>query len=143
MLFKKTDILIDKKSQATIIKNWTKTEFESLNYEVLDNVNRLKLTLRVPFRIRGCVSYMLITSELEMNNKKNHVVLSINCNLIKPFIFAIVLGILTSVLFLLLYSNLIFFLVMGLAITSISFGMFLYSIGKTSNEFLVKLKETI
>ena len=140
MILKTSEILIDKKTQDAIVKNWNQRESESVEIDILDNVNRLDLTLRVPFKVKGGESYMLIPSRIEMKDRKNQIALSIHCNLMKPLIISLILGLLSSVLFFAIYLNLAYFIGMTIVISGIFFGMFYFNVFKRSDEYLTKLK---
>lgn len=141
MILKTSEILIDKETQDAIVKNWNYRELKSVEIDILDNVNRLNLTLRIPVKFKGIESHLLIPGKIEMKGIKNRVALSIHCNFMKPMIISFILGILSSVLFLAIYFSLVYFIGMTILITGVIFGIFYFSVLRRSYEYISKLKD--
>jgi hypothetical protein len=59
LILKTSEILIDKKTQDAIVKNWNYRAPEAAQIDILDNVNRLTLSLRVPLTVKGIEGQIL------------------------------------------------------------------------------------
>ncbi len=139
MILKTAEISIDKKTQDSILKNWNHNEDEYFDEEVLDHINRLEIILRVPYKGQGGNRHhMLISSRIEMKERKNGIALVMYCNLLKPLVLSLILGGALSLVG--IAFGMFAFLLTLAAVTVITFTTLSSNIYLKSSEYLKELK---
>src|SRR5690606_20037836 len=113
---------------------------ELLDNELAKNTDKLNLTLRVPYKMKGSVNHMLIPSELRFTTQGNQVKLSLVCSFTKPVIISLIFGLIPSMLSLITQSNIFAFLLLVIIISGITFSFIYFQIEKTSSQCLQELK---
>jgi VIT1/CCC1 family predicted Fe2+/Mn2+ transporter len=144
-------ISINQKLQDSLIENWNSTEQPNEDPNILDSGivlpnKSLKVTLRIPWQLSGGYGHMLINANLLFVTKQNRMELAILCHFTKPMIFSIILGFLTSLIFIFPYFifpkiNWLPFILAGIAISGIYFGWFYVKIRRMSILYLIELRD--
>lgn len=136
MKIKLSEIFIENISKDIFLKNWNKLRFESLNFEFIE-----KIILKVPIRVKSHKVTILVNSKLVVKENNKGILVSLYSDFKKCIIYSLLIGIIPSLLFLLLYSSIELFIISSLFISILILRMFYLNTLKLSYEYLKKIQE--
>ena len=137
---KTSQILINKITLETIQKNWNHVLSQYQNKEIIDESISYEMILRVPFKTKGSINHMLISSRLKIKQEISQFSITLYCTILKPIIVSLLLGITSSILVFTLSNHLIYSLILLSLISTISLILFLLKITTISKKYLINLK---
>lgn len=130
------EIQIDNITRNTFVQRWNKYTSESNTIEFLNEI-----VLKVPFTIQRHKENILINSKLILTENNDGITIKLFSNCIKFVFISLLIGIVPSLLFLLLYSSIKLVLIYTIIISLIVFRMFYTNTKKISEKYLEKIKE--
>jgi hypothetical protein len=136
MKIKLSEILIENITKDIFFKNWNKLSSESVSFEFMNKIN-----LKVPIRIKSHKVNILINSKLVLKENNKGISVSFYSDFRKSLIYSLLIGIIPSLLFLLLYSSMELFIISSIFISLLILRMFYLNTLKLSDEYLNKIKE--
>ncbi len=140
-MIKIAETRIDKKTLDAIYINWHHHLSEQGNPEILDETNRLRVNLRVPYFAKGEFNHMTISTEMKVLETNECVYLSAHGNILKPLFISIIIGIITYLFFFYTERNVVFTISASVSMSTIYFAYFYAQLRKTCRRFLLALKE--
>lgn len=140
MFFKTSELQLNKPTFDSIEEHWNHDADEFVNLEVLDDARRLEMVLRISYIVAGGTNHMRIPSRLEIKKQKQHFVISMYCNFLKPILVSLILAALTALLFVLVHSNILFAVLFTAPISLGCFVFFYLKIRATSRDYFAGLK---
>ena len=84
MNIKITEILVSDITRDTFVKKWNQLETTSKNNKIKGVTHKFNVNLRVPLRVKGSATYLLIYSKLVVLDKNNGVLIGFYTNINKP-----------------------------------------------------------
>lgn len=136
MKIRMSEILIENTTREMFTESWNQLKPQSINLGILDEIK-----LKVPILLKGKETNVIVNSKLVLSENKNGVRIEILSDFTKILIFSLIIGILPSFLFLLLFSNLTLFIIFSMIISTLIFRMYYLNTQKVIGKYLNKIKE--
>lgn len=68
----------------------------AINQNTIDDVLERKLNLRVPFSLKGSIIHMVLPTLIKLEERNGAVIITCLTNIVKPFLLALLFGILVA-----------------------------------------------
>jgi len=117
------------------MRNW-KLDDTFLNMDLIDEINKTNLNLRVPYMFRGEKTHMTITSEIVSHKEGNGYKIEMHCNFLTPIIYSSTIAILVALVVVNTGVNLLVSSLIGVFIGFIAFAVLKDLIRRASNLYL-------
>lgn len=136
MKIKFSEILIESITKEVFVNYWKTSEYESINYDPFS-----KIDLKVPTMVRGEKANTIVSSEIILKENNKGVELHFYSDFRKCIFYSLLIGILPSLFFLLLYSSIVLFIGFALLVSVGVFIMFYRNTQKVSKKYLEQVKQ--
>lgn len=136
MIVKTSEIIIENISKDIFLTNWNKQNSDSI-YEDFFN----KFNLKVPFKFKASSVNIVLKSKLVLEENNKDILIKLYSNITKPLVFSLAIAVLSSLISIIFYYNIIFLIFIPILLSFIFFATFYWNTLKKSEKYLKKIKE--
>jgi hypothetical protein len=133
--YKISEKYVSRQIYDEIMRNW-KLDVSLINLDLIDEVNRTTLNLRVPFKFRGEKTHMSVSSEIVSHKVGNGYNMEMHCNILSPIIYSSSIGISVAFITTNAGAHILLGSLIGLLLGLIVFAYLKDIIRRTSNDYL-------
>jgi hypothetical protein len=131
-----SEILIENITIKSFLESCNQRKATSISLGILDEIQ-----LKVPIMLKRKKTNIIVKSKLVIAENKNGISIGILSDFTKTLLFPLVIGILPSLLFLFLFSNLTVCIVFSIFISALIFTMYYLNTQKVADKYLNKIKD--
>lgn len=136
MTIKTSEIRIKNITKDIFLSNWHEQNSDSI-YK--DSFN--KFNLKVPLKLKGSSANIVLKSKLILEENNKNILVKLYSNVTKPLVFSLAIAILSSLISLIFYYNIVFLIFIPILLSFIFLGTFYWNTLKISEKYLNKIKE--
>ena len=137
MTVKASEILIENISKDLFLTNWHQQDSDSLYKDFFNN-----FSLKIPFKFKGSSASIVLKSKLVLEENNKGVLIKLYSNITKPLAFSLAIGVLSSLISIIFYFNIIFRIIfIPILLSFIFLATFYWNTLKISEKYLNKIKE--